>query len=452
MEKIGKYKVVRLIGEGAMGKVYEAIDEAIERRIAIKVLHSQILSQKNGDEFLKRFQREAKLAAQCMHPNIVAVLEYGQHESAPFLAMEYVDGIPLDEIIKDNKKLSVKNIMLIMSQLLKALHAAHSNGIIHRDIKPANIIVLNNGDIKLADFGVARMPTDSELTQVGAVIGTPRFMAPEQTLGMEVDHRIDLFALTVVFMDLLALLDEKNNVPMDFLQTISGLPPSNFINYKQQYPVAFLSVLQQGLAASADDRISSAKEYAQILKTVLPLLKSDDLMPTSSSVKTGIHLQDEEIKSMESLLSSYIGPIAKKLVETQQSHVSGIKEFAQRLADEIPNEKERKEFLQRWETYLKTAMNSQIKNVVPSAGVAEGTVIAQPAMRGEKIMNKPLMPEKQLEMMEQDFAVFVGPMAGRLMKYNLNKCSSISELVYLLAEDIPNEEERDEFIQRWAMR
>ncbi|VAW59912.1 hypothetical protein MNBD_GAMMA08-3093 [hydrothermal vent metagenome] len=126
--------------------------------------------------------------------------------------------------------------------------------------------------------------------------------------------------------------------------------------------------------------------------------------------------------------------------------------MAQRLADEISNEKGVKFFLQRWEKYLKTAMNSQIKSVVPSVGVVEGTVIVEPEKRGEKIMNNPLMPEKQLEMMAQNFAVFVGPMAERLMKYNSNKCSSISELVYLLAEDIPNEEERDEFIQRWAMR
>ncbi|MBT3724937.1 MAG: serine/threonine protein kinase, partial [Gammaproteobacteria bacterium] len=162
---IGKYSINRLLGEGAMGLVYEGMDLAIDRKVAIKTLHPHLITKRDGKEFLERFQREAKSAARCTHPNIVTILEYGEDDGLPFIAMEFINGLSLYDILQKNKKISLKNTLTIVSQILKAIHAAHKLGVIHRDIKTANIIQCKETkSIKLADFGIARFTENNSMT------------------------------------------------------------------------------------------------------------------------------------------------------------------------------------------------------------------------------------------------------------------------------------------------
>ncbi|NNE63332.1 MAG: serine/threonine protein kinase, partial [Gammaproteobacteria bacterium] len=178
-EFIGKYQIRSSLGEGAMGVVYEGYDPDIERRVAIKILHPHLINEKHGEEFLARFKREAKSAARCVHPNVVTVLEYGQDNDMPYIVMEFVEGFSLDQVIKRGRAITLQSTLSVISGLLKALEAAHKLDIVHRDIKAANVMILKDSrDIKLADFGIARIAESAELTMTGAVVGTPKYMAP----------------------------------------------------------------------------------------------------------------------------------------------------------------------------------------------------------------------------------------------------------------------------------
>ena len=200
-EKIGKYNIEKILGKGAMGVVYCGRDPLIDRKVAIKTIHSHLLEGSHGQEFKDRFKTEATAAGKCSHTNIVTIFEYGEHDDMPFIAMEYIAGIELKDLLRKKKKISLKTINHIIQQVLKGLHYAHQHDVIHRDIKPANIIVLNSGEVKLADFGIAKLDT-SEMTRVGDVLGTPSYMSPEQSFGKPVDQRTDIFSLGVVLFEM----------------------------------------------------------------------------------------------------------------------------------------------------------------------------------------------------------------------------------------------------------
>ena len=274
-EKIGKYQILSLLGEGAMGVVYEGFDADIERRVAIKILHPHLITERSGGEFLERFKREAKSAARCVHPNIVMVLEYGQDGDMPYIVMEFVEGASLQEIIKTGGGISLQKSLSIISQLLKALHAAHNLDIVHRDIKSANVMILKEGgSVKLADFGIARVAESPDLTMTGAVVGTPKYMAPEQMFGLKVDSRADLFSVTMVFLDLLALLPKNPTIPRSSLPEIANLPPNNRINNSVLYPTALIPVLLKGLSVVQAERYQNAREFVHGIKEVLPKLNA----------------------------------------------------------------------------------------------------------------------------------------------------------------------------------
>ena len=215
--KIGKYEIVSMLDNGATGVVYEGYDREVQRRVAIKTLHPHLLKGRLGAGLLQRFKREAISAARCLHPNIVAMLEYGQHKNHPFIVMEYVDGISVEKFIslrqRQKRRISLKRSLDIMSGLLGALHAAHRLDIVHRDVKASNVLITRGrGQVKLADFGMARIEEDSDLTMIGSMIGTPRYMAPELRFGLEADVRVDLFSATRLFLELLKMMPENTRI------------------------------------------------------------------------------------------------------------------------------------------------------------------------------------------------------------------------------------------------
>ena len=199
---IGRYQVKRWLASGAMGEVYEAYDPIIDRPVAIKMLRRELVERGDSVGWLERFRHEARAAGRRMHPNIVTVLDFGEQEGTPYLAMEYVAGENVDAALKGSGPFDEARAVSIITQVLSALEFAHAEGVIHRDIKPSNILLPKSGPIKVADFGIAHLET-SDLTIDGDVLGTPSYMAPEQLLGGQIDHRADLYAAGLLFFEML---------------------------------------------------------------------------------------------------------------------------------------------------------------------------------------------------------------------------------------------------------
>ena len=202
-ERLGKYDLVEVLGKGAMGVVFKGFDPDIDRTVAIKTVRKELIEEEDrAGMALARFKNEARAAGRLSHPGIVAVYDYGESGSVAYIAMEFVLGASLREYFNRGTRFAERDAIAIMVQLLDALQHAHDQGVWHRDIKPANLIIMTNGKVKIADFGIARIDT-STLTQTGVVMGSPGYMAPEQYAGGKVDRRSDLFAAGVVMYQLL---------------------------------------------------------------------------------------------------------------------------------------------------------------------------------------------------------------------------------------------------------
>jgi len=198
---IGRYQVVRRIGAGGMGSVFLARDPDLDRPLAIKVVKDDLT---DDPELRERFVREARSAARLRHPNIITVFDIGEIEGRPFIAMEFIPGESLADLIRRRGRLDVPRVLGWMDQLCAGLGHAHKAGIVHRDIKPGNLMVDPDGVLKIVDFGIARLG-DSNLTREGMLVGTANYMAPEQLMGRSLDHRLDIFAVGAVFYELLTL-------------------------------------------------------------------------------------------------------------------------------------------------------------------------------------------------------------------------------------------------------
>ncbi len=198
--KISRYNIVRELGEGGMGKVYLAEDTQLNRKIVLKVLPRSVAVRKT---IMERFQREARAAAALKHPNIVTVYDFNQYTDGHYIAMEYIDGVSLQDLLDKKKVLSQTKVLDIVLQAGRGLRSAHQAGIVHRDIKPGNIMIDREGWVKVLDFGLAKLTDFQRLTKYGTRMGTIPYMSPEQVRGEEVDERSDIFSMGVVLYQLL---------------------------------------------------------------------------------------------------------------------------------------------------------------------------------------------------------------------------------------------------------
>jgi serine/threonine-protein kinase len=201
-DRIGRYRVLELLGRGAMGIVYLGLDEALDREVAIKVMAGQVEAEAQA-----RFKREAQAAARLQHPNIITVYELGEHQGAPFMALELLHGVDLQRAIEAGLRPDPRRTLPIVLQLLAGLGHAHERGIVHRDVKPSNLFLPRGGPAKIMDFGVARLAAGTTaagggLTSTGMVIGTPNYMSPEQVRAGELDGRSDLFSAALILYEL----------------------------------------------------------------------------------------------------------------------------------------------------------------------------------------------------------------------------------------------------------
>lgn len=267
-EKLGKYKIVAVLGEGSMGVVYKAIDPDIQEYVALKTIHKKLLQGKDRTVILQRFINEVKAGRLLRHPNIVAMYEYQEDEDICFLVMEYVEGTTLKELIQDKQSLDSKEIVNIMNQLLDGLQAAHKQGVVHRDVKPENIILKDNGDVRIADFGVARLDS-STMTTDGSILGSPSYMSPEQCMGKQVDARSDLFSAGVVLYQMLS--GEKPFSGMAFMETMQQIlhaQPAIPSSINPSIAPEWDNIVQKALAKHAEDRFQSAADFQQAVKSI----------------------------------------------------------------------------------------------------------------------------------------------------------------------------------------
>jgi len=191
---LGRYKIVAEIGQGAMGIVYKAVDPIIDRTVAIKTINLN-LSRQELEEYEARFQQEIKAAGRLNHPNIVTIYDVGKTDQVAYMAMEFLEGNELKDIIASGQLPVPEAVVDIISQVADGLWFAHQQDIVHRDVKPSNIMVMAGGIAKITDFGIARLPNSAVKTMTGLILGSPRYMSPEQVLGRRADHRSDLFSL-----------------------------------------------------------------------------------------------------------------------------------------------------------------------------------------------------------------------------------------------------------------
>ncbi len=266
-QSIGRYHIIEQLGEGGMATVYKAFDTRLEREVAVKVLLQQ---RQLSEKFLKRFEREAKALAQLSHPNIVKVLDYGEHEGLPYLVMEYIPGGTLKQ--KLGKPVPPAEAARILSPIARGLEYAHQHKIIHRDIKPANILLTESGQPMLSDFGIAKILQEEEtmdLTGTGVGVGTPEYMAPEQGLGLTVDHRADIYALGIVFYELITGRKPfRADTPMAVVIKQINDPLPRPKQYVKELPDAVERVIFKALAKNPDDRFDDMAAFALVLESL----------------------------------------------------------------------------------------------------------------------------------------------------------------------------------------
>jgi len=257
MERIGKYKVLEEIGRGMMGRVYKAHDPVLNRYVAIKTMSA---SPGGGDEMHQRFHREAQAAALLSHPNIVTVHDFGEEQGLIYMAMELLEGTDLRDAIDRRLLPTLDDKLRVMEQICTGLAFAHSKGVVHRDLKPANIHVQPNGQVKIVDFGLARVD-GSDMTQDGIVLGTPNYMSPEQAMGERVDARSDLFSAGAVCYEVLTNRKpfEGDSTPGVLFQVVHKEPPG-IRQWSPEVPRILVEVVEKAMVKDRNLRFQTARQ------------------------------------------------------------------------------------------------------------------------------------------------------------------------------------------------
>ncbi len=468
-EKIGKYPIESVLGQGAMGTVYKGFDPHIQRPVAIKTVHKNLLRDLTDQaSFAARFRNEAQAVGRLQHPNIVAIYEFGEDDAAAYIAMEFVEGKSLDQVLLATPLLPEAQALQIMEQLLAALECAHRHGVWHRDVKPANLILTAQGQVKLTDFGIARIENIG-LTQVSSMIGTPGYMAPEQYVGEGIDHRADLFAAGVLLYRLLTgVLPFTGSVETVMYKILNeqAKPPSQLGQGKQVgRESAYDALLQKALAKDAGHRYQSAGDFRQALFAASKMEEShlqaaDEatvIVPQaqwaqaveaaakvaaqnaqpfgtsasnlgSAAVPTG--WDPVALTRIERALAAQIGPMSKLIVRQAAQRCPDMQSLAQELGQHFPQDAQRSNFIRE------VNLASQATPILNSAAS-----IAQPASAsaGEAAGSSGV---KGLEPLTEAFKLHatmvltrhIGPIAKILVKRAADKAQDKSDLIRLLLQ------------------
>jgi len=300
---LGRYKIISEIGQGAMGVVYKAVDPIIDRTVAIKTINLN-LSKSELEEYEARFQQEIKAAGRLNHPNIVTIYDVGKTDQVAYMAMEFLEGVELKDMIASGHIPPADQVVDIIAQVADGLHFAHQQDIVHRDVKPSNIMVLkNNALAKITDFGIARLPNSAVKTMTGLILGSPRYMSPEQVIGKAIDARSDIFSLGVVLYEALTGVApfDGDNVNAIMYSTVNTTPPPPSSHTRAVPPMLDL-IVAKAMAKLLEDRYQSVKEFGDDLREVRRQM--DSSRPAAA------------LKAMTAPPSSRATPSPSRLVES----------------------------------------------------------------------------------------------------------------------------------------
>jgi eukaryotic-like serine/threonine-protein kinase len=287
LKKLGRYDLVRVLGKGAMGIVYEGRDPNLDRRVAIKTVKVENLSEEAAAEYEHRFRTEARSAARLQHPNIVSVYDSDRDGDIAFLVMEYIQGDDLKHHLDKGIRYSLEQSLKMIRDLLSALDYAHKQGIVHRDVKPANLLIEPGGRVKLTDFGVARIQDSGEATRTqGSMVGTLKYMSPEQVQGQKIDSRADLFSVGVVLYQLLTdkrPFDGDND--FSIIHQIIGHTPAPPSSFNARLPSAIDAVVARALAKDREQRFATARDFATALQSAIRRAEDATVVPPADPFK-----------------------------------------------------------------------------------------------------------------------------------------------------------------------
>ncbi len=411
-----------------MGVIYRAHDPAIARAGAIKLVRADLLDGQDRSDYLERFQREARAAGRCAHPNIVAIYDFAVHDGNPFIAMEFVDGVNLAQLIARGPRLVAGAAIDVVLQLLAALDCAHGLGVVHRDVKPANLMVVPGGRVKVTDFGISSLVTSS-LTQQGAVLGTPSYMSPEQCRGDPVDGRSDLFSAGGVLHELLT--GQRPFPGSSFTEVAHRLLHEPTARIPAGAPPSVQGVLDRAMAKRAEDRYPTAASMAAALRAA-----SSDTDATLVDA-TLVDAPPAEFAPHSALdhAARHVGPIARYLVQTASSAATSIEELCGTLGSNIKQDASRQAFLDD----VLGPVRSRGGSAAPAAATSSRPAPPPPALA---------LPPEAVEQLQRELSRYIGPIAKVLVRRALAASRTEQELRRQLAEHIDQPEDRAAFLRQ----
>jgi serine/threonine-protein kinase len=434
--QIGRYRIEGVIGRGAMGVIYRAYDPVIDRPAALKLVRTDLLDGAERADFVARFRREAQAAGRCMHPNIVTVYDFADHDGDPFIAMEYVDGQPLSQGLQSGGRMPPDHAAAVVRQVLDALGAAHAHGIVHRDIKPANILLTRDGRVKVTDFGISRFG-GSTLTQSGAMIGTPGYMSPEQIRGDGVDLRSDLFSTAAVFYELLT--GERPFAGTTIEQIAYRLlneRPAPLSDRLPDAPAALPAFFDVALARHPGQRFASAAAMTAALDAALRGAVAQ--APAAPSTPAGAAGEgDATMVRIERQLAQHVGPIASHLIRDALRRNLSPEEVCRTVSQSIPAGKARVGF-------LREAM-AQLNGASGARAAADVRTVVRPVAAEPESLS-----EAEIDRARRALARHLGPIAGILVKRALATTRTPEQLWTVLAAHIERPADRETFMRSRA--
>src|SRR5579872_4655867 len=421
-----------------MGVVYNGHDPEIDRPVAIKLVRMDLLETGRREDYLARFRREVQAAARCLHPNIVAIYDFGSHPNAeggdePFFVMEFVDAKPLDESLPKDAGIDAQTAGGIVLQLLEALAGAHALGVTHRDIKPANLLLSADGRIKVMDFGISRIST-SHLTQVGAVMGTPRYMSTEQIRGDAVDARSDIFSTGAVLHELLS--GRTPFTGASFEEVLVKLLYEEAVLAPELSP-AWRDVITRAIAKPPEQRFESAVAMAAAVRAAMGQA-AQPAAPAATIIYSQTPRADADprlndtamLGAIERRLAQYLGPIAGRMVRLAARDSDTAETLCDRLAGNIDDPAEREHFL------------SDVRARLRQSGDTLGR--SSPGLG-------PTLSDAEIEQVQQDLTRYLGPIAKLLVKRAATSATSTAALREAVAQHLEIPAERATFLSGGSM-
>lgn len=454
-ERIGKYRISEVLGRGAMGVVYKGFDPHIQRSVAIKTILKSLLDADQGSsQAVARFRNEAQAVGRIAHPGVVAIHEFGEDEDCAYIVMEFVEGSTLQQVLTATPLLSLPELLQLMDQLLDALDHAHRQGVWHRDIKPANLLLSVHGQLKLTDFGIARIE-HMGLTRVSSVIGTPGYMAPEQYTGEGVDQRADLFAAGVLLYRLLAGVAPFSGQAQELMYKVlnEAAPPPSQVALTPR-PAIFDGVVERAMAKRAEQRFASAAEFRVALTGAVAVL--DEQQPGGTQIaavnqwaKTLVmaatarpataqaagapsghgshgswasHWDGTALSRIERSLASHVGPMAKLMVRDAARHAHDLYSLASEVSAHIADPEARQRFLEE------STEGSQLA-AMGSTGIAAPGTLAPPSPTVPPSGVSGTLDEAFKSRAQQLLCQSLGPIAKVVVKRAAERASSPEQFV-----------------------